>query len=374
MDFAEVERRFYELKGRLAAGLLTPAAFEAAARELTLRDAGGRLWTIGAQTGKWYYASGGAWVEALPPQGAASSQSGPAGRPSPGTMVQPVAPVPVASEAGPPQAAAGSGRSALPWLAAGCLGAVALVLAGALALALFFPGSPWRGLAAGWGAPPGTPVVQRTPDAPTQVVAASPVPETAPPTVTPVVIVVTATPAPATPTPTAPPVATTMATSTATALPPSATATRPPAPTATATATVTMAPVAPSPLNVTLSNPHYERWGRPTDSTGCLNYNNGSPVRRFTIQIIVKNNTSTAISDWKSPFYYSNSGASLARCYYPFNQSETTLPAVPANSANTVTFVSFTDEGTWVSRVEFVYRDRTWRWILDFNGQVISGP
>jgi hypothetical protein len=127
-------------------------------------------------------------------------------------------------------------------------------------------------------------------------------------------------------------------------------------------------------VDVTLSNPHYERWGRPTDSTGCRNYNNGSPVRRFTIQLIVKNNTGTAITKWDGPYYTANTGKSLARCYYPYDPNETSLPAIGANATNNVTFVSFTDEGTYVSRVEFRHSGRTWVWTLGPDGQIWSYP
>lgn len=127
-------------------------------------------------------------------------------------------------------------------------------------------------------------------------------------------------------------------------------------------------------LSPTLSNPHYEQWGRPTDSGGCRNYNDGSPVRRFTIQMIVRNNTGGTINDWTGPYYYANTGQSLARCYFPYNPSDTTLPAIGAYAANNVTFVTFTDLGTWVSRVEFRYSGRTWAWTLGPDGQVLSYP
>jgi hypothetical protein len=373
VDFAEAERRFYELKGRLDAGLITPAAFEAAARQLTLRDATGRLWTLGVQTGNWYYAAGSTWVQAQPPAESVvrppSAVSGPAS----------AAPSPAVSNSRRRTTGSGSGKLALPLLAAGCLGALGLLVAGALAAALFLPGSPWRTLPLSPAAELATPSAQQTPDTVT--------PATVTPTVTPVVIVVTATPLPSTSTPVAPPSATAtrspvppspVATATATGAP-TGTATPPPTPTSTPTvpaptATVPPAPpTPPPPLSVTLSNPHYERWGRPTDNTGCFYYNNGSPVRRFTIQVVLKNNTAATISDWAKPSFYSNTGASLARCYGS-NPTDTTLPPVPANSTSTVTFSSFTDEGTWVSRVDFTYRDRTWRWTLDTDAQVITGP
>jgi hypothetical protein len=382
VDFAEGERRFYELKGRLDAGLITPAAFEAAARQLTVRDAAGRLWTMGARTGKWYYAAGGKWVEAQPPVEASAPQ--PIAGPGPASAVPspvPTASFPAISDPRPRGSGPGTGKLALPLLAAGCLGLMVLLAAGALAAALFLPGSPWQILPQSPAADAATPGAPQTPVAVT--------PASVEPSVTPVVIVVTATPQPLASTPTAPAVTPVTATPAVPASPaatvtptrsltatiqPTVTIQPTPTPTATVPApTATTAPVAPGPLSVTLINPHYERWGRPADNTGCFYYNNGSPVRRFAMQIVLKNNTAAAISDWAKPSFYANTGATLVRCYGS-SPTDTTLPPVPANSTATVTFFSFTDEGTWVSRVDFVYRDRTWRWTLDTNAQVIAGP
>ena len=44
-------------------------------------------------------------------------------------------------------------------------------------------------------------------------------------------------------------------------------------------------------VDAILSNPHYERWGKPTNADGCNDQNNGQPVRRFTMQLVVTNRT-----------------------------------------------------------------------------------
>ncbi len=372
MDFAEVEQRFFELKGRLVAGLITQAAFEAAVRELALRDAAGRLWTIGAQTGKWYYLTGDAWVEAQPPPGAATLLSRPVAAP-PLPPAPPGAPAPWLAEAEARPSSAPR-RSVLPFLAGGCLGAAVLVTGGLVALGFALPGSPWRGFMAGLGPGAGTLVIQASPSTVATVATASREAETAIATMTPVVIVVTATPAPAVSTATAVPAATAtptaaaMATATATTfvLPPSPTATRLPSP----STTPTRVPVVPSPLNVTMSNPHYERWGKPTNPDGCNDYNNGIPVRKFTMQMVVTNNTNQTVAGGWGPSYVSNTGATLARCYYDY-QGGTSIP--PGQTRN-VTFGTFTnsDGGDWVKTVEFICQGRTWRWTLDVNGQIIG--
>jgi len=71
MTFEELEGKYYELRGKHAAGLLSDEEFEAEVEKLTLQDAQRRWWTIGAKTSKWYVSRKGEWVEAEPPRTAA---------------------------------------------------------------------------------------------------------------------------------------------------------------------------------------------------------------------------------------------------------------------------------------------------------------
>ncbi|MEN6480445.1 MAG: zinc-ribbon domain-containing protein, partial [Anaerolineales bacterium] len=61
-----------ELLQALQTGQLSEDAFLDQVSELTLRDAQGQWWMIGARTGKWYVSQGGNMVEATPPELAAS--------------------------------------------------------------------------------------------------------------------------------------------------------------------------------------------------------------------------------------------------------------------------------------------------------------
>jgi len=70
MTFEELEQRYYELKGKHATGKLSDAEFQAEVEKLTPEDAQGRVWTIGAKTGKWYVSREGQWVLAEPPRAA----------------------------------------------------------------------------------------------------------------------------------------------------------------------------------------------------------------------------------------------------------------------------------------------------------------
>lgn len=67
--FKQAEDQYFRLKGRLTAGRISPAEFEAALQDLMVQDAQGRWWMLGAENGKWYVNDGKSWVPAQPPAG-----------------------------------------------------------------------------------------------------------------------------------------------------------------------------------------------------------------------------------------------------------------------------------------------------------------
>jgi hypothetical protein len=67
MDFQEAESKYFELKGRLNSGKLTPEQFRAEVSELRIQDDDGRYWTVDARTGGWLLYDGTKWVPAQPP-------------------------------------------------------------------------------------------------------------------------------------------------------------------------------------------------------------------------------------------------------------------------------------------------------------------
>lgn len=79
MEFDEVESKYYELKGRLEAGTLTPEEFQARVGRLQVQDAKGHYWTIDAGSGGWLWYDGAKWVPAQP-SGRVSDRPGVAGR------------------------------------------------------------------------------------------------------------------------------------------------------------------------------------------------------------------------------------------------------------------------------------------------------
>lgn len=193
----ELERRYADMVRRLEAGEIDEDTFEAEAERLQFQDEEGRIWALGARTGRWYVYTDQGWVLADPPR-----------------------------EAAPP---AEPERERIPfsqyWLG------LVLVLGAALACLLALGGgvAMWR--------------QQARPTAPVAVVATTPAPAR---TFTPVpgLVWVTATPRPATETPTSSPTPLPTATPspTQTAAPsPTPSATWTAAPTATATHTPTPA-------------------------------------------------------------------------------------------------------------------------------------
>jgi len=66
MRYREVESRYQELVALRKSGRLSQAEWEQELKALLLQDLKGRYWTIGAQTGKWYYYDGTHWTEGTP--------------------------------------------------------------------------------------------------------------------------------------------------------------------------------------------------------------------------------------------------------------------------------------------------------------------
>ncbi|MBI5713547.1 MAG: hypothetical protein HZC38_09030, partial [Chloroflexi bacterium] len=65
--FQKLQDDYLALRKQLDTNRITPAQFDAALKNLMVRDAQGRHWTLGAKDGKWYMHDGRAWVLANPP-------------------------------------------------------------------------------------------------------------------------------------------------------------------------------------------------------------------------------------------------------------------------------------------------------------------
>jgi hypothetical protein len=83
VDFAEVDRRYEELKRQYDAGLINTEQFDEQLRALMIQDEQGRWWAKSRDTGAWSYHDGTRWVASDPPGRPAHRPGGPAGPPDP---------------------------------------------------------------------------------------------------------------------------------------------------------------------------------------------------------------------------------------------------------------------------------------------------
>lgn len=65
--FKEVEKGFSLLKQEFKSKKISEREYKDRLKKLRLKDNEGRSWTIGAQSGLWYYFDGQNWIESLPP-------------------------------------------------------------------------------------------------------------------------------------------------------------------------------------------------------------------------------------------------------------------------------------------------------------------
>jgi hypothetical protein len=65
-QFDQAEQEFFRLRGLFAVGRLSAEEFDEALKHLQVRDEEGRVWMLGANTGRWYYSTLPEWVEGEP--------------------------------------------------------------------------------------------------------------------------------------------------------------------------------------------------------------------------------------------------------------------------------------------------------------------
>lgn len=64
--FTRVEEEFFRLRGQFAVGRISAQEYDEALRHLQVRDAEGRVWMLGANSGRWYYTTSPQWIEGEP--------------------------------------------------------------------------------------------------------------------------------------------------------------------------------------------------------------------------------------------------------------------------------------------------------------------
>jgi hypothetical protein len=66
-QFEQMEKEFNLLKQEFNSNKITDQEFKDRLKRLRLKDDKGKYWTIGVQSGKWYYFDGKSWIESQPP-------------------------------------------------------------------------------------------------------------------------------------------------------------------------------------------------------------------------------------------------------------------------------------------------------------------
>ena len=270
------------------------------------------------------------------------------------------------------------------WLAFGLGGVIAIMAVVALAvlgLAIFLllrkpleASEMQAAVATSTPVPTATPYPTYTP-VPTEVPTETPVPTaTLVPTATPYptyTLVPTEVPS-ATPYPTYTPFPTDVPTATPypTYTPYPTATSRPPPPSQPQQPTNTPVPTAVvlPPYSVTLGrNVTYEPWGRPLDPDGCNGpYDDESPMRRFTVEVILTNNSNGFIPDHWSPIFISAAGRALPTCIWYYNNT-----VVQPDEIINVTFATHTEVDDWVTALMFDEIGYTLTLCLSPSGQVV---
>jgi len=65
--FKDTEKELKELKSKYRHKEIDESEFKQSLKNLRVQDDEGKYWTIGAQSGKWYYFDGNNWIEQTPP-------------------------------------------------------------------------------------------------------------------------------------------------------------------------------------------------------------------------------------------------------------------------------------------------------------------
>jgi hypothetical protein len=66
-ELKRLKTEFYRLRHLYLEGIISQREYVAELKKLRVRDSEGKFWTIGAQSGEWYYFNGRNWIRAEPP-------------------------------------------------------------------------------------------------------------------------------------------------------------------------------------------------------------------------------------------------------------------------------------------------------------------
>ena len=144
---------------------------------------------------------------------------------------------------------------------------------------------------------------------------------------------------------------------------------RPPQPSNTPRAAQPTAASQP-PFTVSINKIDLEPWGRPTNPDGCNGpYNDSDPVRRFTIELIVTNQTNRTMEQGWLPVFYTAREQIPETCIWVYDN----MSIQPGETAY-VTFVTHVESDDWVQVMAL--GDMDYQVFICFNaaGQVVACP
>jgi len=122
MDFQQVEAEYRKLKAQYDAGQLSEDELRHRVTQFTVEDDQGRWWSIGYETGQWYYHDGESWTPGTPPASTPTPIVPPAEPIRPDTKPAGVEkPEPVVTTAQPSHDGSGKRSPLLAWIAGGIL-------------------------------------------------------------------------------------------------------------------------------------------------------------------------------------------------------------------------------------------------------------
>ena len=141
---------------------------------------------------------------------------------------------------------------------------------------------------------------------------------------------------------------------------------KPPAPQPTSAPPPTKQAQAPYTIAINKIEP--EPWGRPRSADGCNGpYNDRDPVKRFTIEVILTNNSNQWIPDGWAPTFYSAAGAVPPTCVWYYDNQ-----AVQPGEVIYVTFATHVESNDWVSAMVFDELGYQHSTCFNAGGQVVG--
>ena len=141
---------------------------------------------------------------------------------------------------------------------------------------------------------------------------------------------------------------------------------KPPQPTNTPKPTANSQP----PYTLSINKIEPEPWGRPSSGDGCSPpYNDRDPVKRFTIELVITNQSNRIIPDGWHPVFYTAQGQTPITCVWYYDNT-----AIQPGETAYVTFVTHTELNDYVQYM--LVNELGYDVVVCFNaaGQVVACP